>query len=411
MTQAPTNEPHDRPRTGRRRIAIGFGAACVALGLVLAWRAWNGPESSVATAAPFEAAAATTPQVASAPKAVAAGEELPEPIQRFLEANQYPPTSGLLGLEHEDLLQPNRRFERPRPIPETLSHDPSQVVSVLFTSDHYFYTGDDTVEAVLQAWRGDQPIQLRILDARATAEDREGETEVTFSFGLAWQGDGYGARIPLSRFSEHHGPIGLKVRFEYEPGRAHEEVLRLFNTPSARVPARLTGQLRDSVHNGNLRLDVGIEVDQPGFYRFDANLLDAEGNPLAFAIFKGELDRGDRYVPLEIFGKVLHDRGVAGPYLVSHVRGYRFLDSHYPDRERLPDSALVWTTRPYLLAEFSGAPFTSPHQERMVELMLEDVANGISLDVPDLPVAGAAIGPRPPDDDAEVELPLVETDR
>jgi hypothetical protein len=128
----------------------------------------------------------------------------------------------------------------------------------------------------------------------------------------------------------------------------------------------------------------------PGFYRFDANAFDAQGRPVAFASFKGELAKADRWVPFEFFGKALRDAGAEGPFTIRHVRGYRFLDGEFPDRERLRDQALVWTTAPYSAAAFSEEPYTSEHQEHMVELMLEDVAAGRSLDLP--PLAGGEPG-------------------
>ena len=110
-------------------------------------------------------------------------------------------------------------------------------------------------------------------------------------------------------------------------------------------------------------------------------------------------------MPLEVWGKVLRDAGIPGPWTVSEIRGYRFLEGRYPDRELIPDAGVSWVTGRHTLADLSGDAFTSEHQQRMVQLMYEDLARGISLDVPGLPEPGERPGPRPPDDDAEVDLP------
>jgi hypothetical protein len=106
---------------------------------------------------------------------------------------------------------------------------------------------------------------------------------------------------------------------------------------------------------------------------------------VAFAVFKGELGSGSQTIPLEVFGKVLRDAGVPGPYELRQVRGYRFLDGQYPDRERLADIDGTWTTEAWPLDAFGDAPWAGEHKRRMVELMLEDEANGIPVEAPALP--------------------------
>ncbi len=396
-------------RSRRVLRALVGAVAVLALALGLAW--WRGgPEEGAA-----ESVASPPPAPAAAPAASAAGssaeppplpprEALPEPIRRYLAANAYPATSGRLTGAHEDLLRPNRRHERRRPVPDSLSDDPSAVVSYLFSADRFFYSGDETVEAFLQVWRGAEPVAPRILSARAVAEGRDGPSKDARTLAFVWQGDRLVADLPLTRFPEHHGPILLTVRFEHEPGRSHEDSIRIFNTPVRRIPARFTGRLRDSLREGHLLVEVELRVEAAGFYRLDANLRDAGGAPVAFATFKGELERGTRFVPLEVWGRVLRDAGIPGPYTVSEVRGYRFLEGSYPDRELIPDAALRHVTGSHALADLSDEPFTSEHQETMVRLMLEDLERGISLDVPGLPAPGEAPGSRPPDDDAEVRL-------
>jgi hypothetical protein len=382
--------PAGGSRPGRRRRAAWLTAAAAALALALGlW--WMGREGSRA------AAVASAPPVADVPAPSAAPpppplppqEELPEPIRRYLDATPYPSTSGRLTTAHEDLLHPNERYERPRPIPETLGGDPGAVAFTLFTADRYFYEGDQVVHAWLEARRGGDPLLLRVLRASARAEGDAGPLGSAVDLHFVAGPERLTTELPLTRFADHHGPILLEVLYEWAPGQTQEESLRIFHTPEARIPARFTDDFEDSFSNGSLRLGVGIEVESPGFYRVDANLYDAAGRPVAFAVFKGELDRSDRSVPLEVYGKVLRDADAPGPWRLRQVRGYRFLDGAYPDREIVPEHPGGWQTGEYALDSFLDAPHVSDHERHMVQLMLFDLARGIPVEFPALPEPGA----------------------
>jgi len=339
------------------------------LGLALAgWlatRSWTHDRGGAAAVAAPPPAARPAP----APAAAAARaserlpplEELPEPVRRYLEATVYPPTSGLLTPERADLLNPNARHERPRPIPDTLGPDESKLVSSLFTSDRFQYIGEDVAEARLVVQGRDGPIEVNVLRAQAWREGRGGDEGEPEPFVLRRAEDGLRGEIELARFEDHHGPIRLEVEFEYAPDRTHTEELRLFLTPASRIPAVFTGELQDQQQAGGLRVLAGIEVRTPGFYRIDANLFDAAGQPVAFASFKGELSPSDRSVALDFFGKVLRDADAPGPYTLRDLRGYRFLDGSYPDREHIPDAAFRFVTAAHAadataVETLSGAP-------------------------------------------------------
>jgi hypothetical protein len=251
------------------------------------------------------------------------------------------------------------------------------------------------------------PGEIRVEQASMLAEGCAGEQGETVAVSFARSGEGLEADLSFLRFDDHHGSVRLAVDFtlgdDPEPERAE---LRFFHTPASRIPARLLpNRFRDEVREGSLHLELAAEVRDPGFYRFDANLHGAGDRPVAFATFKGELATGVQPVPLVVYGKVLRDAGVPGPYRVSQVRGYRFLDGRCPDRENLPVSAASFTTAAYALSAFTDAPYTSAHKQRMIELMLADEEAGIGPEFPDLPQPGEAPGPRPPDDDFEAPPP------
>ncbi len=328
-------------------------------------------------------------------------EELPLPIRRWLERTPYPASSGRLTDAHVDLLEPNRRSESERPIPDSLG---SGAVTTLFTADRYYYTGADDAEVTLKAWRGGEPVALDVREARMVPEGRAGPSGSSLQLPLRWEADGYRARVPMSSLGDHHGPVLVSVRYEYEPGREHHEELRFFVTPLSRIPARLTGEVSEALRAGSLELAVEVDVALPGFFRFDANLRNGAGEPVAFTSWKGELAAGRNDVPLEVYGKVLRDAGIQGPWTLSDVRAYRFLDGRFPDRERLPDGDLSYETKAWPLDGFTNDVHTSEHELRMVEIMKVDLERGLGLDMPAPPQASAGpAAPLAPDDADWVE--------
>jgi len=394
---------------GRARARRWIGALAL-LALVTGAGLWlsradaaRGPQAPApAVAAAPPAAAAPPGAAARKPRPSSGPDELPEPIRRFLEATPYPPSSGRLTPAHEDLLFPNRRYERLRPIPDTIGNEPGEQVSWLFTADHWAYVGPAMVHAWLEVRRGDEPLPVEVVAASAVREGREGPLGEPVPLDFARDGDRLVADLPLHRFADHHGAIVLTVRFAWAPGREHEDALRIFSTPSDRVPGRFA-RIHDALHDGSLRIGVDVDLEQAGFYRFDANVYGPDGEPVAFASFKGELVPGGQTVPLDVYGKVLRDAGVPGPYTIGEVRGYRFLDGLFPDREQLADLPTRATTAAYPLEAFTDAPHVSAHELHMVELMREDLARGIPLLVPPLPgeaeaappADGAAAAPAP----------------
>lgn len=388
---------------GRRRaIAILLGGAVLSVLLFWLSRSVATPAASatpdVAAAPPAEASATPAAKRVRKPVADTLFADLPEPIRRFLASTPYPPTSGRLTAAHEDLLRPNARHERHRPIPDTLTDDASTIVTWLFTADRWAYVGPDTVRAWLEVKRGDVPVEVQISSATATRESAAGLVGTPETLAFTREGDRLVAELPLARFADHFGPIVLAVRFEYEPGRFHEDQLRIQSTPQSHVPGAVA-ELGDRVSDGNLVLDVGAELRVGGFYRFDANVYDANGEPVAFAMWKGELDAGWQTIPLEVWGKVLRDAGIPGPYTIGEIRGYRFLDGQYPDREMLPPVDATHRTSAWPLEIFRDTEHLGEHELHMAELMLDDLEAGRALVEP--PAAADAVAPRGADDDAE----------
>jgi hypothetical protein len=379
----------------RRRWLLLLGLAAVAAGLAAAlWPRGAPPDVA---AAPPSAPDSVRLEVSRAATPV---EEAPEAVQRYLEANVYPPNSGRLDPGDASLLEPNRRYEGFRPIRETLG-DPDRVVSYEFSADRFDVTGDDPVEVWIEAKRGRAPLPLEWIEGEVQREGRAGLEGDPVDLAFAFDGTRWEAELPLDELADHYGFLVATARFGYGDGRRHEDTLRFFHTPEGHVPARFTGRFHDYVRDGGLTVEVGLDVEVAGFYRLDANFYDVDGAPTAYASFKGELAEGSRMIPLSVYGKVLRDADARAPYTLRELRGYRFVDGAYPDRETIPPAPFTWITGRYAPSEFTEEAWDSEHKRRMVELMLEDEAAGIPVEVPPLAAGGVA----PPEAPGTPELP------
>ena len=306
-----------------------------------------------------------------------------DPVADYRARTRYAPTSGLLSDNAVDLLEPNRRYDTFGPVTHRSNRALGGEVTFLFTTDKYFYEGDEAVVATLDVRSGELPVKVTISHADATAEIASGAAGELEALTFAFDKGTHTSKLELNEtFADHHGPILFATTFEYEPGKSQEAALRIFTTPTSAIPARFTGGYSDGAENGNLVVYAVVEVFEPGFYRLDVNLFGSDGRPLAFANFKGNLGAGSHQVPFEFFGLLMLDIGVPGPYEVRNMRGYLFLDGEYPDRLRLRDAVGSYWTHGYEVSAFSDDEFMTPHKKKMLELLEQDMQSGLGVDQP-----------------------------
>lgn len=83
--------------------------------------------------------------------------------------------------------------------------------------------------------------------------------------------------------------------------------------------AALTGDFRDAVVDGNLQIQAKVSVQQAGRFHLSAVLDTPLGEPAAFAQQSYELDAGEHWVALDVYGLILHELGAAVPLNVSAI--------------------------------------------------------------------------------------------
>lgn len=125
----------------------------------------------------------------------------------------------------------------------------------------------------------------------------------------------------------------------------------------ARRPgAALDGKYTESIEDGSLVVAVGVSASTPGEYRVVASLYGG-GRAIAFAQKSAWLDAGEGAIPLLFFGKILHDRGVDGPYELRFVMLFERAGA-----DDIPGDTVdpAYTTGPYRASSFSDAPYVTP---------------------------------------------------
>jgi hypothetical protein len=134
--------------------------------------------------------------------------------------------------------------------------------------------------------------------------------------------------------------------------------------------ARLTGRWRDFLKNGHLYLEAELEVEEAGLFTLMAQVFGPNLEPIAWVRQMEKLPAGRGHLTLEVFGKVLHDAGIDGPYRVRQV----LLTRDYENSSNYDPGVTVeeaHRTRAYRAGEFSAAAYVPPPREVEEEITAE----------------------------------------
>ncbi len=122
----------------------------------------------------------------------------------------------------------------------------------------------------------------------------------------------------------------------------------------------LDGRYADAAIAGSLIVQAGVTITAGGRFKVIGSLYAADKTTaIAFAQTAVELGVGAHEIPLMFFGKILHDRGIDGPYVVR----YAMLFEEFPERGVYWPGVTVdtaYTTGPYRAAAFAPDAFVAP---------------------------------------------------
>lgn len=191
--------------------------------------------------------------------------------------------------------------------------------------------------------------------------------------------------------------IKLKVPEEKE-NREYELSTGFFSSP--RLIAEYTGQIRDKIVDGSLVVSAEINVMVPGYYELAANLFNTEEEPVGITRMKVDLKGGKQWVDFLFFGKIIRDRGISGPYVLTALRGERKNlpllptelagkspqeaerimqaslnrpEATQPNREVMPASDKKLKTSAYKVSDFSDRPYDGPDKKERIQMYEEQI--------------------------------------
>lgn len=344
------------------------------------------PGSAVADAGETTRAVVRAAHAAAAPASrdpgVTATDDGRGALRHYKALTRYPASTRRITEDSFDLLNPNARHERRRILPSR-EDNPDLEWEVRFTADRYFVRGGEPVLISLELWRRDQPVQPRDVVMIAETRDARG---LARSAAVEVEHDGRATSalfVPDDHWPDLVGQIRITATFSAEDLRNQTGHIDLYFTGEKRLPARFTGAFREGVLEGDLVIELGVEVRTAGTYHVEGNLYDADGAPFGWARYEGPMMPATTAVPLRFYGLLFHDASARAPFVLRQVRGRRVRPGDVPHREDMPDlEADIVTGAHYRLAEFRSEENDTPKRRKMIDLYEDAIERGVRLTDP-----------------------------
>ncbi|MCS6985027.1 MAG: hypothetical protein NZM25_07895 [Leptospiraceae bacterium] len=296
------------------------------------------------SALPWEKSWATLSNTALLQQIAREAAPTPQAERAILELYyRYPPNSRPLERHMQDLMEPIRLENNPLPLyspkikeklrlgqlnPQDLG--PAEY-EVHFWGPRHSVTGKEKFILYLEVLESKtkQRMPIKIERARVLSDVKTGQQVLNpprfndrgdppdvaadLIYTFEWQ--------PAETTRLYWGELTLEVVFRVGEETFVESQVFL-STP--RAPAEFTGRIYEYLQDGSLYLDVELMVHQGGHYIIEANLFHKETDePMHWAYFNGELKSGIRRVSLLFFGRIFHEKGREGVFVLKHLRGYR----------------------------------------------------------------------------------------
>ena len=278
-----------------------------------------------------------------------------EALERYRRWAQYPPSSRPLHAGQYDLLNP---YDAGRPAIGVISEkaegcektetgmkcakEPKfSSVRCKLTPESAISVGKPDFKVYLYCFNSTDPKQLKlpIKDIKAKVYLKLDRKLIGSPPPIGYGDDGNNGDVKkgdnLYTFlvrpsAKDWGPLYLETEFTVD-GHPHVQRADWFSTP--RVVGRFRTGTRDALRGGHLAVTVPVQILKEGYYKFDANLQQKEGDKeyVASASFEGRLQVGAQTVDLVFWGKIIKDRNLSGPYVVRNIRGRRDNSPVTPD--------------------------------------------------------------------------------
>lgn len=233
---------------------------------------------------------------------------------------------------------------RPHEMVLPLANGPSGPghIVVRMTQDRDALLPGEAATLTVETARDDKPVPLRITSSSLTFTPPQG-SDPTIS--VAFRDDGAPpdaaraddvwtaeVRLPTAPPGDSRAlSVALGVTSEDETSELHFRLER-----RTAPPARFTGSVKESIVDGDVVFEIGVDVARSGTYAIMGHLYDREHRGMALLTATAALDRSEHVIRLRAFGKLLRDLGVAPPWELRDVDGWLDDPGHVPDRAFVP---------------------------------------------------------------------------
>jgi hypothetical protein len=285
-------------------------------------------------------------------------------LEDFKQHAKYPPTSRPLDERTRYKLTWNEPLVDDLPLENPGEHTGDTYYRL--TTNVVHVTPGQPLESSLEVWRGTPQQRLPVILEGAWVEAlEEGQfrRRVALDY-VARPGPQYVNRFIPSEAPALQSLREVRLAVAFSSGGKRALATRAFTYAPKELLRWMSA--RDGVVDGSLRVELELEAETAGLYRFEANLVSGDGSrPLAYCHENHRLLRGRNLVPLTFFGKILHDAKVDGPYRVQDIRAA--LRSHEPPWWWI--ATTVHRTQPYRSQVFSDREWDAPEKQQRIDLL------------------------------------------
>ncbi len=334
------------------------------------------PPAPAQAAASREAGAAASPRRDPPPGMRQVAPEGAPPVSRlkreledYRRASIYPHWSYPLTPDMEFLLRWNDA------VTGDLALDDAQTMFVRFDGSAGRVFPGEPYTAWIEAWRIERgkkaalPLRVTRAAVEVTSGPAGGE-----AFEVTFRDDGQGGDVQAGDFIQTTRFVpserdelsrATQARITAYVEVAGEPRMFVRDFVFAPRPVLEVVALRDELRDGSLVVHVDAEVHEAGVYTFYANLFAPDGTtPIATTKLSYPLVAGPQTADLVFFGKVLHDAGIDGPYVVKDLHGLKRQEGEELD---------VWWSHPaphrtaaYRADELSDAEWNDPERTEKI---------------------------------------------
>jgi hypothetical protein len=347
-------------------------------------------------------------------------EQRKKDLEQYIHDSRLGPSTHSMGEEgfgYDGIVRPNARHESPLAL-RKFSTDPNSPKNpesreeqkkskyAMLTGDVYnVYPGVPLV-ARLTVTQGNpsadplgpplEPIAVTLVSARLTKRSPDGKQTILGDFPLNDQGQFgdtqagdriYSGSLDPSKLKGLDGEVTLTAVFTVA-GESGEYAVPLDWNVIAKPHATITGPKGDAlVEGGSLDVYVGVNVNEPGQYHFQAVIADQKGANLGWAEGRPTLDRGAQTVTLNYYGLLFQEKKLDGPYIVNLVSGTHIHGARMDQTAAVPEWTGAYTTKPYKAAQFTSEQSQDPERKSRIAQMQDDVARNpgaVTKDGPDM---------------------------